>query len=228
MALPSLPGWSVVMLQCSCSPRPAVTLASFVSGFLRSHFYAVRDQAVRLPGGTSLLSFISVAAVLPDSSLRRDRGWDPLRSSAGGSPRAVAGCRPPPGTFAGLCCCRRQRLRLGASPPQRRFTRSCRGSVGGIMQNHITHPAPGFAFPTRAAPVPALSPGATEMIKTWLGSDGGDHSVQYGRQMRAFQCTSGGHASKREEIRWGTHCLVTTWIITQQYAGTQRILVIVV
>ena len=99
-------------------------LPSFVSGFLRSCFYTVRDQAIRLPGSTSLLSFISVEAVFPHPSLRRDCGSDPLRSSAGGSPRAMAGCRPHPGTFAGLCCRRRQRLRLGASPPQRRFMRS--------------------------------------------------------------------------------------------------------
>ncbi|XP_042827129.1 uncharacterized protein LOC122234544 [Panthera tigris] len=36
------------------------------------HFYAVPDQAVRLPGATSLLSFISNAAVFLDPSLQRD------------------------------------------------------------------------------------------------------------------------------------------------------------
>ena len=51
-------------------------LPSFVSGFLRSCIYTVRDQAVRLPGSTSLLSFISVAAVFPHPSLRGDRGSD--------------------------------------------------------------------------------------------------------------------------------------------------------
>ena len=48
-------------------------------------FYTVCDQAVRLPGGTSLLSFISDAAVLPDTSVRGDGSSDRLRSSVGGS-----------------------------------------------------------------------------------------------------------------------------------------------
>ena len=146
------PSYPVSSMGAFSSPWPAITLASFVSSFLHCHFYTVRDQAVRLPGVTSLLSFISFAAVLSNPSLWRDRGSDMLISSAGGSPRAMAWCRPHPGMLAGLCCCRSQRLRLGASPPQRRFTWLCSGSVGGIMQNHNTHPAPGFALPTRAPP----------------------------------------------------------------------------
>ena len=98
MASPSCP---VSGIKTLCSPRPAIMHPSFVSGFLCSHFYAVRDQAIRLPDATSLLSFISDAAVFLDPSLRRDCGSDPLRSSAGGSPRAMAGGGPQPGTFAG-------------------------------------------------------------------------------------------------------------------------------
>ena len=37
-----------------------------------------------------------------------------------------------------------QRLRLGASPPQKKFLRWCRSSVSGIMENHNKHLAPGF------------------------------------------------------------------------------------
>ena len=39
-------------------------------------FYTVRDQAVRLPGGTSLPSFISDAVVFPDPSFLRDCSFD--------------------------------------------------------------------------------------------------------------------------------------------------------
>ena len=109
------PSYPVSSMGAFSSPWPAITLASFVSSFLHCRFYTVRDQAVRLPGVTSLLSFISIAAVLSNPSLWRDRGSDMLISSAGGSPRAMAGCRPHPGTFAGLCCRRRQTL-LPPSP----------------------------------------------------------------------------------------------------------------
>ena len=47
-------------------------------------FYAVRDQAIRLPGSTSLLSFISDAAVFPDPSLLWDCDLDLPRPSGGG------------------------------------------------------------------------------------------------------------------------------------------------
>ena len=93
------PSYPVSSMGALSSPRPAITLVSFVSGFLHSRFYTVRDQAVRLPGGTSLLSFISVAAVFPDPSLRRDHGLDPLRSSAGGSPRTMSGVPASPGNI---------------------------------------------------------------------------------------------------------------------------------
>ena len=89
----------VSSMETLCSPRPAIAHPSFVSGFLCSRFYAVREQAIRLPGGTYLLSFISYAAVFPDPSLRRDHRSDPLRSSLEASPRAMAGCRPHPGRW---------------------------------------------------------------------------------------------------------------------------------
>ena len=47
-----------------------------------------------------------------------------------------------------------QRLWLDASPPQKKFTRSCSSSVSGIMENHNTHLAPGFTLNVLApAPV---------------------------------------------------------------------------
>ena len=38
------------------------------------------------------------------------------------------------------------RLRLGASPPQKKSTRSCSSSISGIMANHNTHLTPGFTL----------------------------------------------------------------------------------
>ncbi|XP_044895868.1 uncharacterized protein LOC123380752 [Felis catus] len=75
--------------------------------------YAVRDQA---PGSTSLLSFISDVAPLPDLLPLRDCGFDPFRPSAGGSHRAMAGCWPHPGTFAGPCCRRHPETVAGCQP----------------------------------------------------------------------------------------------------------------
>ena len=41
-----------------------------------------------------------------------------------------------------------QRLWLGASLPQKKFTRLCSSSISGIMENYNTHPAPGFTLMT--------------------------------------------------------------------------------
>ena len=41
-----------------------------------------------------------------------------------------------------------QRLRLGASPAQKKFTQPCSSSVSGIMGNHNTHLAPSFTLTT--------------------------------------------------------------------------------
>ena len=55
-----------------------------------------------------------------------------------------------------------QRLWLGASLPQKKFTRSCISSVSGIMENHNTHLAPGFTLndlvPAPASVVVLLGP----------------------------------------------------------------------
>ena len=50
-------------------------------------FFTVRDQA---PGSTSLLSFVSDAAIFPGPLLLKDCGFDPFCPSAGGSQRAMA------------------------------------------------------------------------------------------------------------------------------------------
>ena len=46
------------------------------------------------------------------------------------------------------------RLRPGASPLQKKFTRQCSSSILGIMENHNTHLAPGFTL-NNVAPAPA-------------------------------------------------------------------------
>ena len=106
-------------------------------------FYTVRDQA---PRSTSLLSFVSDAAVFPDPLFLRDCGFDLICPSAGGSHRAMARCRPHRGMFAGRAAVDAQRLRPGASPPRKKFVTQCRSSASGIMENHNTHLAPGFTL----------------------------------------------------------------------------------
>ncbi|XP_044905042.1 P-selectin isoform X12 [Felis catus] len=107
--------------------------------------YTVRDQA---PRSTSLLSFMSDAAVSPDPLLLRDSGSDPFCPSA-----------------EGLTCRTRERsrdraaadaprLQPGASPPQRKFAPLCSSGVSGIMENHNTHLALGSA-PSDLVPAPA-------------------------------------------------------------------------
>ena len=97
-----------------------------------------------MPGGTSLLSFISDVAVFPNPSLLRDCGFDLLRHSGGGSHQEMAGCWPHQGTLWDHAAANAQRLRLCASLPQKKFTQSCSSSVLGIIGNHNTHLAPGF------------------------------------------------------------------------------------
>ena len=74
------------VLPTSNCPRVLYLRASVCSLLLHR-----RDQAVREPADTSLLSFISDMTVFPDSSLLRNCGSDPFCPSAGGSHRAVAG-----------------------------------------------------------------------------------------------------------------------------------------
>ena len=92
-------------------------------------------------------------AVFPDPLFLRDCGSDLFCSSAGRSHRALAGCRPRPGTFARRAAANARRLLLGTSLPQKKFTRLCSSSISGIMANHNTHLAPGFT-PSDLVPAP--------------------------------------------------------------------------
>ncbi|XP_053066680.1 uncharacterized protein LOC113593370 [Acinonyx jubatus] len=151
MASPSCVVSSIRVLFSLTSNRALILCVQLPS---TPRFHNVRDQAVRLPGSTSLLSFISEAAVFPNPSLLRDCGFVPLRPSAGGSHRALAGAGHPQEHSRDCAAANAQRLRLGASPPQKKFTRACSSGVSGILENHNSHLAPGF---TRQRPCPSTS-----------------------------------------------------------------------
>ena len=105
------------LVSALCAP-PASNCTPVLCLWLPStlHFYTVCDQAVRLPGGTSLMSFISDAAVFPNPSILRPFNFDPLRSSGGGTHQAMARCQPYPGTFVGLFCCQCPETAPGCQP----------------------------------------------------------------------------------------------------------------
>ena len=67
-------------------------------------FYTVCDKAIRLPGGTSILSFISVA-VFPNPSLLRDCSFDSYHPLGEGLAEQWPGAGLSPGMFMRLCHC---------------------------------------------------------------------------------------------------------------------------
>ena len=85
--------------------------------------------------------------MFPDPSLLRDCGFDLLCPSG----------RPPAGPTQECsqnhAAAEAQRLWLGASPPQRKFPRSCSSSGSGIVANHNTLLVPGFT-PSDLVPTP--------------------------------------------------------------------------
>ena len=83
MVSPSYPVSSIRTLFSLISSRSPVLCLWLQS---TPRFYTVRDQA---PGSTSLLSFVSDAAIFPDPLLLRDCGFDPFYPSAGGSHQAM-------------------------------------------------------------------------------------------------------------------------------------------
>ena len=111
-----------------------------------SSFYTVHDHAVSLPGGTSLLSFVSDAAVFPKPSLLRDCGFDLLRPFGEESHRAMAGCGRTQEHSQDRAAAGAQRVWLGARLPQKKFMLLCSSSILGVIENHNTHLAPGFAL----------------------------------------------------------------------------------
>ena len=129
-----------------CSPGSAILHPAFVSGFRPVPAFSL---SVTKPSGCQAVppsGVLSDAAVFPDPLLLRDCSFDLFCPSAGGSHRAMAGCRPHPGIFRDLADASVQRLQLGASLPQKNFLQSCSSSVLGIMENHNTRLAPGFTL----------------------------------------------------------------------------------
>ena len=130
----------MLSLTSNCAPVLCLQLLS------TPHFYTLCDQAIRFPGVTSLLSFISDVAVFPNSSLLRDCGVVPLRPSGRGSHQTLPGTGHTQEHSRDCAAADAQRLQLGASQPQKKFTRSCSSSVSHIMENHSTHLVPGFTI----------------------------------------------------------------------------------
>ena len=91
--------------------------------------------------------------MFPDPLFLRDCGlthsahlWEGLTEQCLGAGHTQKGLRDHAAADA-------QRLWLGASPPQKKFTRPCSSSVSGTMANHNTHLAPGFT-PSNLVPAP--------------------------------------------------------------------------
>ena len=114
MASPTYPVSSVGALfspTSNCAPLLCLWLPS------TPRFYTIRDQAVSLPGGTFLLSFISDAAVFPNPLLLRDCGFDLLRPSGGECHQLAAGCTQ---ECSGDCAATNAwRLRVGPAGPRK-------------------------------------------------------------------------------------------------------------
>ena len=127
-----------------CSPASAIAHLSFVFSFCPlPHFYTVCDCA---PCSTSLLSFISDTAVFSSPLLLRDCCFDPFRPSAEGVTEQWPNASHTQESSWDRAAAEAQQLWPGASLPQKKFVRYCSSSVSGIMENHNTHLAPGFAL----------------------------------------------------------------------------------
>ena len=120
-------------------------------------FFTLRDQA---RGSTSLLSFVSDAAVFPGPVLLKDRGFGPFRplresltqqwpNEQWPSVGRTQECLLDPASAGAL------RLRPGASPPQKKFARWCSRCFSGMMETHNTHLAPGFTLNEGACSSPS-------------------------------------------------------------------------
>ena len=116
MASPSYPVSGIGSL-LSLTSKPAPVLCLRLPS--TPCFYTIRDQA---PGSTSLLSFISDAAVFPDPFLLRDCGFDPFCPSAEGLTEQWPGASCTQEHSRDHAAANAQRLRQGASLPQKKFT----------------------------------------------------------------------------------------------------------
>ncbi|XP_053080212.1 probable ribonuclease 11 isoform X1 [Acinonyx jubatus] len=136
-------------------PRPAIAHLSFVSGFCPLPAFTL---SMTKPSGCQaappLLNFISDAAVFRGPSLLRDCGFDPFCPSVGACQRAMASASCTQEHLWDCAAADAQRLRLGASPSQKKFTQLCSSSVSGIVENHNMHLAPGFTL-KELVPAPA-------------------------------------------------------------------------
>ena len=92
--------------------------------------------------------------MFPGPSLLRDCGFDPFCPSVGSCQRAMTSASFTQEHLWDCAAAVAQRLRLGASPSQKKFTQLCSSSVSGIVENHNMHLAPGFTL-KELVPAPA-------------------------------------------------------------------------
>ena len=115
------------------SPSYSLSIVGTLSSLIRDHapvlclrlpstprFYTVRDPAA---GSTSLLSFISDAAVFPDPLLLRDCGFDLFCPSEEGLTEHWPGAGCTQERLRDRAAAGAQRLRPVASLPQKKFAR---------------------------------------------------------------------------------------------------------
>ena len=157
-----------------------------------------RDQA---PGSTSLLSFVSDAAVFPPTpyfcgtaALTLSASlWEGLTEQWPAASSTQVHSRDSAAAEA-------QRLRPGASPPQKKFTQSCGSSVSGIMANHNTHLAPGFTL-NDLVPAPANVVVLLGPLAPWrLGEP---HSLYETSSQQGNRFSSGGLKPRTSLRSWG-------------------------
>ena len=136
-------------------------------------FSTLHDQA---PDSTSLPSFFSDVAVFPGPLLPKDRGFDLLHPSAGGSHRAMAECS----------CTQERRLdpAVAGAPPQK-IARQCSLSISGTMENRNIHLTPGFTLNNLA---PALVNVAAFRGLLGLGGFNSLYQMSFQKWNRFFPC----------------------------------------
>ena len=115
-----------------------------------------------------------------------------------------------------------QRLWLGTSLPQRKFTGSCSSSVSGIMGNHNTHLAPGFTLnifvptPTNVAvlqgPLEALPVGRPHSLYQMSSQQGNRLCLCCPKTPRTLLCAP-GNSPFPPELCQVSSCRVTDSVL---------------
>ena len=119
MTSPSYLASSIGTLFSQISNRAPVLCLQLLSTL---RFYTVCDQAIRLPCGISFLSFISDMAIFPNPLLLRDCSLTHFARLQEGLTEQWRGAGCTQERSQDCSVADAQRLQLGASPPQKKFT----------------------------------------------------------------------------------------------------------